>query len=293
MSVDSIIHLSDLHFGARSSAEFLALHSALVKEISKHPKQKYLLVITGDVVDDGSKSQYYAARQFFEDLVKALPVLKESILFCPGNHDYGWNGIFASPSNIRRFNAHFAKFLPGPSHGDQELLDFPIIHSFPGHRDLSASVHLNPRKEDTKPYQKLYFIGLDSMQAELGIDRIGAEGELGERQLEELKRLLDNIAHHPHFDKDLSKIIVYLHHDPWDQNGPLLRLKDREKFLDLLKTSQVNMLLCGHSHSRYVKKLDTAASWAFAICADSTTASRHFRVWNLAGPAATEKTITY
>ncbi len=189
-----IIHLSDLHVGYENCGVNL---EKIVNEIIAHyqPASEYVVVITGDTVDDAKqKGAYEKTLAILSPLKKA----KYQMLVVPGNHDYGSGGL-GDEKFVRLFKiAYF---------GDENI-------SYP--------------KVDV--IDNIAFIGLDSMAATFGFfDRIGADGELGKQQLNALEKLL---AGHELAGK---KKVIYLHHHPFDGKGKAHMLKDYKKFKEIVE----------------------------------------------------------
>lgn len=217
----TLIHLSDLHIGyvpSRDKTDFSLRFKKIIERLTylKEPGRDYVVVITGDIVDNANiPGIYRKARDLIADLENAGFL----VLLVPGNHDYG-NGILAHSKFVPRFSKAFY---------GKVSVQFPklniITSSFTG---LSVA-----------------FIGLDSMQDELHwYDSVLAQGELGELQLQALAKMLssDEVKH-------CDKRVVYLHHHPfYPQLGK--QLKDSERFQAVLKKADnVDILLFGHNHS--------------------------------------------
>lgn len=188
-----IIHLSDLHVGYRHCQSHL---NTVVNRIIflKEPAQDYLIIITGDFVNDATQTGLYQAALVE---INRLKTAGFQILICPGNHDYG-TGSNGHKELVPTFKA---AFLGSPS------VTFPKL-------DIIGTTA---------------FIGLDTMADELNwYDHLFAEGELGQNQLSALQQLLTtsevNACHHR---------VVYLHHHPFDQR-PFHGLKDKEKLEKIL-----------------------------------------------------------
>lgn len=83
----NIIHLSDLHIGKSNNLEKSA---RLVDWIlnNKEVHQSSLVIISGDLVDDGENWQFLQAK----DLIDRLRNEDYFVLVAPGNHDYGPGG---------------------------------------------------------------------------------------------------------------------------------------------------------------------------------------------------------
>ncbi|MFQ5965094.1 MAG: metallophosphoesterase family protein [Candidatus Scalinduaceae bacterium] len=170
-----IIHLSDAHVGYKDLSR--KLEDIVTKIIfMKEPASDYVIVHTGDIVENAAKKGSY-------DKAKAhLNRLKDAgftVLVVPGNHDYG-TGIIANKKYVKRFKDCFY-----------------------------GNTNLNYPKLDVK--KNIAFIGLDSMEAEIGtVDRLSAEGELGKPQLKRLAVILkkDKV-------KKCDYRVLYLHHHPF------------------------------------------------------------------------------
>lgn len=181
---------------------------------------KPLIICTGDIIESSARKRHFLeAKQLLQKLVDS----EFKLLLCPGNHDLKYEGLGPMINGAVRFNNYFASLLPNGHNyygeEDNELLDFPIVHQF----------------------EDLFCIGLNSLQKERGI---GATGELGAEQISELQSIISEIRiSHPQ-----SRIIVYLHHHPleFDFRPELMRLKDKDAFLDAVQG--IEILLFGHLH---------------------------------------------
>lgn len=134
-----------------------------------------------------------------------------TVLVIPGNHDYG-TGIIANKKYVKQFKDCFY-----------------------------GNTNLNYPKLDI--IKNIAFIGLDSMEAEIGtLDRLSAEGELGKPQLERLAEILKK-------DKVIKcdYRVVYLHHHPF-HFILTMQLKDSDELGKILKRSKIDALLFGHNH---------------------------------------------
>ena len=188
-----IIHLSDLHVGfGQCQANLNALVTRLV--FLKKPASDYVIVITGDLVEDGTMEGLY------ETALVEINRLKSAgfqILICPGNHDYG-TGANGDKDLVPKFKQAFFS---------NSAVAFPKL-------DIIGETA---------------FIGLDTMADELNWhDQFFAEGELGKTQLSELKTLLGSTE-----VKACKYRVVYLHHHPFAPRA-FHGLKDSEKLEKIL-----------------------------------------------------------
>jgi predicted MPP superfamily phosphohydrolase len=170
-----IIHLSDLHIGHEDCG---TRFRAIVDNITflKQPAKNYIVLITGDIVDNANHSEYIA------EAVDAIGQLEErgyKVLVVPGNHDYG-TGAMGNKKFVDLFKEKYFK---------SREISYPKL-------DIIG---------------KIAFIGLDSTAEELHWnDRFFSEGELGKEQLKRLKKMLKE----PKVAS--RKKVVYLHHHPFD-----------------------------------------------------------------------------
>ena len=211
-----IIHLSDLHVGRGSNSKNFKIILEKIDEKYGTLSNKPVLLISGDNVDDGERWQYKKASKILDSVLSK----NYKVLLCPGNHDYGWNGIVAKSSRIKRYGKYLSQDI-----------DFPVV----------------TRIDDC------HFIALDTMEEERGgADGLGAEGEIGKEQLHELNYTLESIRK----ENPTDKIIVYLHHHPFYYNN-FLRLKDADDLKEVIRAREndsgnlikkVNVLLFGHKH---------------------------------------------
>jgi 3',5'-cyclic AMP phosphodiesterase CpdA len=206
-----VIHLSDIHIGKSNNHErFANIVDWLLKKRTTHKSK--IVVITGDIVDDGALWQYQEAK-------KQLDKLRNNgfyVLCTPGNHDYGPNGIIENNECI----GYFRKYVSGD-------IDYPYCEMINGHA----------------------FVLLDSMYEEMRETEFwGAQGKLGKNQLRDLDKLLDDLEN----DSSDTKVIIALHHHPFYYNYFLKLRDDElfKKVITMEEsgTSRVNCLLFGHKH---------------------------------------------
>lgn len=210
--MSKIIHLSDLHIGHKELGK-RAWSLANRLALNKPQASDYVIVLTGDLVEDGFDTD---SLEEAKQLVDWLRDANFHVLVTPGNHDVG-NGAIATKRASRRFLQTFF---------DDKEQRFPTVD------------YIN----DTA------FIGLNSMEDETGIFKggISAEGELGDKQLDRLAKVLKRKA-----VKDKTYRVVYLHHHPLDYR-PFLFLKDATQLRTILEHHSIDALLFGHYHDAHV-----------------------------------------
>lgn len=229
-----IIHMSDLHVGHDDLGErFEAIIMNLIFE-KGDKAEEYVVLITGDLVDDANNPELNKKVKF------CLKLLEDggfkNILVIPGNHDYG-TGSHADKKFVKIFKeTYYGKEITYPK------------------KDIINDVA---------------FIGLDSTAEELHwYDELWAQGELGERQLSELNKILreEDI-------KSCKSRVIYMHHHPFDP-WPLHQLKDSDNLKKVLlgvmeDGISIDAMLYGHNHSGKVHN----GKWGIPRCYDAGTAT--------------------
>ena len=85
-----VLHLSDLHIDGSSKKYSNILRGLLAdieKEIVSIPDERMVVVVTGDVINQGDRGAVNVAIQFFEDLYRIVHDKVVAIYVVPGNHD--------------------------------------------------------------------------------------------------------------------------------------------------------------------------------------------------------------
>jgi len=233
-----VIHLSDLHVGFKDLGKrYRQIINGLISEKGDHA-DKYVIVITGDLVENAHHQGDYAEVQSGLDDLKQAGF--KDILIIPGNHDYGTG---------KRSNKKFVKIF-------QETV-FGKIKGY-------------PRKDII---EDIAFIGLDSMAEELHwYDMLWSEGELGDQQLGRLNAILEEDE-----VRSCKKRVVYLHHHPFDPR-PLHQLKDSKKLRKVLKAAiakgiSIDALLYGHNHQGKAHN----GRWGIPRCYDAGSTTEKSR----------------
>jgi 3',5'-cyclic AMP phosphodiesterase CpdA len=182
-----LIHLSDIHLGhADCAGKFRTIAEKIIE--TKQPVEEYIIVITGDIVDNAHHEEYINEAL---DIIRLLKDKGYRLLLIPGNHDYG-TGVLGDKKFVKSFKVNFF--------GTDDI-SYPKL-------DIIDDVA---------------FIGLDSTAEELHwLDRILSEGELGRKQRSRLKKMLKQP------DVATRKKVVYLHHHPFDYKiGMQLKDRDK------------------------------------------------------------------
>jgi DNA repair exonuclease SbcCD nuclease subunit len=217
-----LLHLSDLHIGKTKTHERDNLNTIVDQTVKRWggAESKPLVLITGDISNDGEADQFDEARKILNPLYES----KFQVLVIPGNHDYGPIGSLVQKHRFEMLKNRFP---------NQEF-------TFPLNLKTEVGGHV--------------LIGLNSMEGrEHGIDVFFADGKLGRRQINSAANILNGMQGR---DKK-QKVIVYLHHHPYLYRGqpPLNNLEelighwlvDGGELMDQI-SNRVDILLFGHEH---------------------------------------------
>jgi 3',5'-cyclic AMP phosphodiesterase CpdA len=213
---------------------------AIAREITRAKVDH--VVITGDLTNLALEQEFEATKQLLEDDLKLDP---EHVTVVPGNHDLYTRGALRS----QRFTTYFKHYLES---------DLP---------DLAADIALGPFPV-VKLRGPVAIIGLSS-----AVPRppLMAAGELGQKQLDALERILD----HPEVQRRMP--VVALHHPI---HNPPSRLKtffeglwDAERLRAALHRVDHALVLHGHLHGRMQRAVERVSGNILAVGA--TSASLH------------------
>lgn len=227
-----IIHMSDLHIGYKDFQDkFISIIDNLKSKISDELSQ-YIVVITGDLVNDANEKTSYKGAQQCLDYLKQIGF--EFVLVIPGNHDYG-TGTMGKKKFVKLFQSSFYR----------KEIDYPKVDII----------------------DEIAFIGLDSMAQELNwYDTMWSQGEIGKSQLSKLVEIFnqDKIC-------ACKKRVIYLHHHPFRWR-PLHQLKDARKLKKILMQIidngvSIDAVLFGHNHQGN----DHNGRWGIPRCYDGGT----------------------
>ncbi|HEU5365528.1 MAG TPA: PQQ-binding-like beta-propeller repeat protein [Hanamia sp.] len=173
-------HVSDTHIGSHNAEEDLR---RTVENINKDSSLKFV-IISGDITDFGSDSEFHLAKQILDSLNKPWHII-------PGNHDANW-----SESGTNSFKKIFGA----------ETFDF----KYGGYLFLGTVCGPNMRM---------------------------SPGQVSRENIVWLDSTLSHL-------KDKNIPIIYVNHYPQDSS-----LNNWYEVIDLLKTRNTQLILCGHGHA--------------------------------------------
>ena len=214
MSKRTIVLLSDLHIGLRPK-ERKRTQILFDRVANSYPGVP--VIITGDLTDSASKSQFRQMRRLLDQLSSTNPVLT-----VPGNHDYAWKG------NILRGDgwANWVRYLGTPlGWGRSEVHWMGVDYEPEGVDGLGVW-------EDGP----LVYFGIDSGDPQ-DKEKM-ARGYISRRLADALDQALKNYAN--------KTRIAMLHHHPFTK-GLFTRLHGSARLMNALENN-CELLLFGHEH---------------------------------------------
>lgn len=114
---DSILHLSDIHFGEDHAFAVVdrddAIHEpSLVSKICRHISSQRIgvVVVSGDIITKGKEKNYQHAITFLDSLLNCLKLEHKHLVIVPGNHDIYTHGI-KNPTRKYKHEQPFRTFL--------------------------------------------------------------------------------------------------------------------------------------------------------------------------------------
>jgi 3',5'-cyclic AMP phosphodiesterase CpdA len=226
-----LLHISDLHIHGEVNDK----RNIEVKKVLDCISTRYIqhiILLTGDITDDGSERQYELAYSLL------LP-FKYRLFVCPGNHDYGAAGNFYSKERADRFDDLCVTFKQGGTFINDET---PVVNVIKNNGLQAMLIALNSNIESESPFDF-------------------ACGQIGKTQLTALDAILHTTA------TDMIKILMF-HHHPFIRNDPFMEMKD-SKDLARVIYSRVNVVLFGHRH--IMGSYNNRWNIPFMLASDKTT----------------------
>ncbi len=107
------LHISDFHFAGGDPYDRSVVLNALVASLRRFQDQGHgadLVFATGDIAQKGQASEYAAATDFFDAVLKELGLGRERLFVVPGNHDVDRDeglGLLRSPDSGESADKYF------------------------------------------------------------------------------------------------------------------------------------------------------------------------------------------
>jgi hypothetical protein len=288
----NLLHLSDLHFGTFQQASIWSAQLLLDLKNELNIFNIEALILSGDIANKSTESEYEAALRFIKELRKDFNLKPSQIIIVPGNHDLNWQlsekaykpvsiyDLKAPPmvDNCLNLTDSNHVIVRRDDHIEQrdDALSRDRFRYF-GQFYHKVKKKIYPISDYAKNYTIDYLPGNDDQALLiLGLnsaweidhhhkDSASINMEALSNALKEIDRNLDY--------RDCRKIAVW--HHPLDSAGDD-RIKDRS-FLDQLVVSGFCLFMHGHVHkaetSRHPYDMSPNGRGLYRICAGTFGAS--------------------
>ncbi|KUO20529.1 metallophosphoesterase family protein [Streptomyces dysideae] len=220
-----ILHLSDTHIDRTDAPNTYGVNATeslrLMLAELRHQRDVDAVVVTGDIADEGAVEAYTTARELIGAFARSLGA---AVFFTTGNHDE---------------RGAFAKVLGSGHLGvDGEERAETVLESAAGERAAVSTVGGHR------------FVTLDSLVPG------GVHGQLSELQLEWLRGVLSTPAE--------QGTVLAFHHPPIALDVEVQRLfglRNPEALADVIRDSDVRVVLTGHFHLQILGFLASVPVW--------------------------------
>ncbi|MGJ0486771.1 MAG: TIR domain-containing protein [Methylomicrobium sp.] len=305
-----ILHLSDLHFGAK--VDPIEMFQPLAQDI-RDPEGELgfseldYLVISGDLTQRGLPSEFERVHRFLEKLMESFGLSPERTLIVPGNHDLCWDTEVYDWVQARKVDATTLPTGSWRKEGNGFLIRNDASY---GKRFENFARFFNERTHQMYPLEpenqgfsllaerdRIQFVGLNSAWEidEYFKDRSGIHpGALARILARADKQIEDAAGDRGLITKEGLLRIAVWHHPPTGNDKIY-----QDAFIERLLTSNITLCLHGHVHENrtdiirytYPRKLYTAGAGSFGTVASDRPESTP-RLYNLLEIAPNRSHIT-
>jgi len=244
---DSILHISDLHFGAdhgfNVEMQRDGIRKALADIISHRIKALAdcnigVIVLSGDIVTKSDANAYVHAQVFLEVLLKNLGLEEKHVLIVPGNHDI-WPQKAEYPTRTYNYEEPYRFFLRGFYCTDIREIERFCSYCLRSEWQLNIlglnSAHL--RTHDTMDFG---YVGVDRYGPFLNaLDEYNKHKNMQELSKE---KILNFVVLHHHL---LPSLLVY---DPPKKSRQISVTLDAGQLVADLQKASVHFVIHGHQH---------------------------------------------
>lgn len=261
----NILHLSDIHCGnnfifstkdikeyTRRSPE-IYLADKLANDVIKESSNKIdKIIISGDLTDSGTKSQFKMAGSFIDRLIEQLVkggmdhLIRDDVVIVPGNHDINFaDNKIAYKNNVVKIPAYLCP---------EKLQNFSDFYqSFYYETGINWAYNVRRGFQLFRyPKNQMVIIALNSC-SKISFNRKKAGGHISNDEIDAITNQLKE------FDNFAIRLAVF-HHNPFDD--PEFGNLRQEDCLVTRKVNQGKFLNCGlgaifhgHRHSYTLKSL--------------------------------------
>jgi len=263
----SIIHISDFHFSKKNESEIKAVLDPLIDDIN-NLRAKYnifpdYIVISGDIANEGSKSDYDFAHKWLHEVMVTFNISREKVFMVPGNHDINRTELLKFSEIKFADQRSVNKFLESDGEEKKILLRkldnfFNFINEFYG---------------EENPYLNNFYFSTSIKIGEYSMGLVGlnsawfsAERRFGETVVDEKTLVIGDIQVKEAYDlvKNTDFCMTILHH-------PFSWLADfNEGLIKMIAMKNSDIILHGHIHSNSVSEIITPDSTCLTLSAGAS-----------------------
>lgn len=219
------------------------------------PKQRRILICTGDLSSTCHSEELQSAGKFLADLADGLDIKQRFLV--PGNHDIDWNLTKLGADTDRWYDDIRQQKFEDLIRASAKKFAFPSkgkVHRQKCCNDEVEIFLLDSPFEDKSTTQPHH-------------------GRLGGKQIEELASMLSEAA------PSALRIVVLHHHVSPVGVGAghkdFSQLQDARELLSVLERYSVQLVLHGHQHRPYFQRIPCADQEIVIVSSGSTTAHEH------------------
>lgn len=246
---DSILHLSDLHFGedhafpvktTKGPSAKMSLADKITRMLEQLNDYKIgVVVVSGDLLTRGDEKGYNIAEIFFETLLKNLKLEKEHVVLVPGNHDMPVKDLQSAAYDYEP-EKPYRRFLSG-FFGASEIERLQRFLT-PGKWQLRF-LSLNSVSLRNKEHMEYGFVGKDRYDPYLRILDDSNQGETASK-LAQQKILNFAVFHHHLLPVQGIEDLV--------PDTPISMMLDAGQLVANFQNAQLHFALHGHQHVPFV-----------------------------------------
>jgi len=244
----TILHLSDFHFNEESREEITTVLDALFDDLQKlgdeYCVSPNLVVISGDIANEGDQADYNFALDWLYNLLEKLKISPDNVFIVPGNHDIDRNELTEFSKLKFDDEDSVTKFLN--KGGNERIATFKKLDNF---YEFTKNFY-----GDKNPYGENYYLSTTMQVGENRISIVGLNTAWfsGERRFEDGAVILDGkalivgenqVRKAYEFLGDVDLCFTVMHH-------PFSWLADfDEGIIKRIVMKNSNIIFHGHIHS--------------------------------------------
>jgi 3',5'-cyclic AMP phosphodiesterase CpdA len=256
----TILHVSDTQFGQHHRFDDAnSLSSHLIRDLKNLSGIGVptidLVVLSGDIAEQGKRSEYDQARGFVDALCQSLGLDRRLVVVVPGNHDVSWAAC----------KSYFANC------DDEETTPrLPYPRKWRHYQDFACGLHGQVAFTEEQPYQLHRFdelgVAVAAINSTMRESHLPDDhyGHCGDDQLRWFAEQLDEC-------RDLVRIGVVHHNVRRRAEADNENLRDEDRLTDILH-GHLDLVLHGHTHEGKEDRLSDGtlvlATGSAAVTAD-------------------------